>query len=500
LGNVGTVNRKIEAVTSHTIINNREPSNRYFLGTFSRVTKVVDSVGVPVTSSGVGGWQNGVIWTEPPINVILRPNCHVISVGKNTIEIVDWKTADLRQRFHVDSTGSLSFLNTSHGTTILSIVKKKNSCIYFMKESTTSPRLPGELLKVIKNNKNELCNDLENVAADKVRNDIEHLYLDTESSVENFMMNVDGSSSLQVLRPSVHIRGDSNVQQQPLIRDHQSSVRDQLQYRPEQHHQSSVRDQLQYRPEQHQSSVRDHRSEHNNSPIRDESQYRPEQHHSPIRDQSQYRSEQHQSQFRPEQHQSQFRPEQHQSQYRPEQLYAQHRPDQQQARPDQQFLRGRSGSSHDTFRHLPMEEGRRSSNDDHDTYRTNQTNDSRMQRPFVDPHLHGQNARFRPPFRPGFDVRYEGPRVNPMYRPRPGMNNNQHFRPPNDPRILVRGPPNLSSHHAAGVRPGDNRFTADTRFFSPRPPIRYDNDGRPYLPQGPRPGGPYYRDGRPEDQ
>jgi uncharacterized protein YueI len=144
------VNQKLAAITSQTIARGTDAHDRYFLGTFNRVTKVVDKMGIPISGPGVGGWQNGVIWTEPPNLLVLRPHQHVMSAGLNTVEIVDWKTADLRQRFHVDATASLEILNSSHGSTILSIVKKKKGCaIYYLKEHTPPPRPPGQLLKAI---------------------------------------------------------------------------------------------------------------------------------------------------------------------------------------------------------------------------------------------------------------------------------------------------------------------------------------------------------------
>eukprot|EP00842_Homolaphlyctis_polyrhiza_P001001 jgi/Hompol1/1901/HPOL_004992-RA len=92
-----TVNRKIVAVTgpSHLKSGTGPQSDRYFLATYDRITKVTDGSGQPQMGSGVGGWKDGVIWTEAPIDMVLRPLEHVISMGANTIEIVDWKSARL---------------------------------------------------------------------------------------------------------------------------------------------------------------------------------------------------------------------------------------------------------------------------------------------------------------------------------------------------------------------------------------------------------------------
>ena len=146
-----TINRKLSAASGPTL--NRAPAvnERYFLGTYHRLTKVVDIRASPMVGAGVGGWKDGVMWSEPPICQILRPLQHVISVGEHNIEIVDWKSAALRQRLTVDPSCSFRILCAHHGHTLLSVDKKKvGSVLYWMRESSTAPRQPGSILSAVK--------------------------------------------------------------------------------------------------------------------------------------------------------------------------------------------------------------------------------------------------------------------------------------------------------------------------------------------------------------
>ncbi|KAJ3344609.1 hypothetical protein HDU91_000164, partial [Kappamyces sp. JEL0680] len=94
-------------------------SERYFLGTYHRLTKVVDAKAHPMVGAGVGGWKDGVMWSEPPVLQILRPLQHVMSCGKNNIEIVEWKTASLKQRLSLDPGSSFKVLAQRHGYTLV---------------------------------------------------------------------------------------------------------------------------------------------------------------------------------------------------------------------------------------------------------------------------------------------------------------------------------------------------------------------------------------------
>jgi hypothetical protein len=144
-----TVNRKLAAISGPTL-KRAHTIERYFLGTYHRLTKVVDYNSNPMVGAGVGGWKDGVMWSEPPSCQILRPLQHVISVGNNNIEIVDWKSAALRQRMTVDGTASFRTLSSSHGHTLMAVDKKRvGSVLYWMRESSSPPREPGMVLSNI---------------------------------------------------------------------------------------------------------------------------------------------------------------------------------------------------------------------------------------------------------------------------------------------------------------------------------------------------------------
>lgn len=125
--------------------------DRYFLASFDRLTKVVDHRAHPMIGAGVGGWKDGVMWSEAPQNQILRPLQHVISIGKSSIEIVEWKSALLRQRMSLDDpTASFKVLADRHGYSLIGVEKKKKGVmIYWMRENSPPPRPPGELLKKV---------------------------------------------------------------------------------------------------------------------------------------------------------------------------------------------------------------------------------------------------------------------------------------------------------------------------------------------------------------
>lgn len=133
-----TVSRKLAAITGPGISSRQTSAvtDRFFLGTFDRMTKVVNVGGVPMMGSGVGGWRDGVKWTEQPNEIILRPLQHVMAVGPHVIEIVDWKSAELRQRLTIDPACSVRVLNSSPGRTIFAVDRKKKGTTFFlMKES-----------------------------------------------------------------------------------------------------------------------------------------------------------------------------------------------------------------------------------------------------------------------------------------------------------------------------------------------------------------------------
>jgi hypothetical protein len=87
-------NQKISMITGKSRKKSVDVvAETYFLGTYERLTKVVDRNPSPMIGDGVCGWKEGVLWTEAPLCQILRPLEHVINCGKNMIEIVEWKSA-----------------------------------------------------------------------------------------------------------------------------------------------------------------------------------------------------------------------------------------------------------------------------------------------------------------------------------------------------------------------------------------------------------------------
>lgn len=149
-----TTGRKLAALSGPALQGRPKNTDKYFLGTYDKLTKVVDMKGQPMIGAGVGGWKDGVLWSETPVTQILRPLQSVISVGKNTIEIVDWTTAALRQRLTVESSSSFRVLASTHGHTLLVVDrKKKGSMLYWMRESSAPPRPVGSVLaQVVKEN------------------------------------------------------------------------------------------------------------------------------------------------------------------------------------------------------------------------------------------------------------------------------------------------------------------------------------------------------------
>jgi serine/threonine protein kinase len=172
-----TTNRKLAAVAGPTLKRGPTMTDRYYLGTYHRLTIVVDEKGHPMIGAGVGGWKDGVMWSEAPVLQILRPLQHVISVGKNNIEIVDWKSAVLKQRLTIDENSSFRFLCLKHGSTLLVVDKKrKGSMLYWMREASPPPRQAGSILGNIMK-ENAPVNLLE-----QANEDLEQLHLDEKEA------------------------------------------------------------------------------------------------------------------------------------------------------------------------------------------------------------------------------------------------------------------------------------------------------------------------------
>lgn len=107
-------------------------ANRFFLGTYHRHTRLVDITGQVVTGAGAGGWKDGVMWYEPPNDLIQRPGDYVIGIGKHTIEIIDWKTARTLQSLSFDESVNLRTVMDKPGIILVVAEKKKLGSVLFL--------------------------------------------------------------------------------------------------------------------------------------------------------------------------------------------------------------------------------------------------------------------------------------------------------------------------------------------------------------------------------
>ncbi|KAJ3386057.1 hypothetical protein HDU84_001825 [Entophlyctis sp. JEL0112] len=140
-----TVNRKLVAVTGAGNIATAVV-DRYFLATYHRLTRVVDIWSQPMMGSGVGGWKDGVTWTEPPNQIVMRPVDQVIAVGRQCIEVADWRSAQLLQTLRVDASASIRVLNDYPGSFLTVIDQgRRGSVLYHMKEKQKDQEKTGEV-------------------------------------------------------------------------------------------------------------------------------------------------------------------------------------------------------------------------------------------------------------------------------------------------------------------------------------------------------------------
>jgi len=130
----GTINKKLVAVSSRGGgVSPEVEGERYFLSTFHRHTRVTDIDAQPMLGSGVGGWKDGVTWSEPPIELVLRPVDYVVGIGRSGIEVVDWKTAMPLQKLEVGIPGcSIRVLCSRAGGLVVCVDRKKTrrGCVY----------------------------------------------------------------------------------------------------------------------------------------------------------------------------------------------------------------------------------------------------------------------------------------------------------------------------------------------------------------------------------
>ncbi|KAJ3222534.1 hypothetical protein HK099_002207 [Clydaea vesicula] len=127
----GTINKKLLAVGGNTPKTNQVVGDRYFLATYDCHTRVTDIDAQPMIGSGVGGWKSGVTWQEPPIDLILRPIDFVIAIGKQSCQVVDWKSASLVQEFTLDKEGIAKLICDKRGGILCSVERKKRGTVVF---------------------------------------------------------------------------------------------------------------------------------------------------------------------------------------------------------------------------------------------------------------------------------------------------------------------------------------------------------------------------------
>ncbi|KAJ3214704.1 Serine/threonine-protein kinase 4 [Dinochytrium kinnereticum] len=131
-----SLSRKLTAVREPTTQGlTRKPQERFFLATFHRKTYVVDISGTPILGSGVGGWSNGVEWSEPPETMVLEPGKFVLGIGKGCLEVVDWKTGSVVQTLRGNEGDVVKVLGKGGGMVILTIQsKKRESMVCVLRE------------------------------------------------------------------------------------------------------------------------------------------------------------------------------------------------------------------------------------------------------------------------------------------------------------------------------------------------------------------------------
>ncbi|KAJ3357429.1 hypothetical protein HDU83_007360 [Entophlyctis luteolus] len=141
-----TVNRKLVAVTGAGNVATAVV-DRYFLATYHRLTRVVDIWSQPMMGSGVGGWKDGVTWLEPPNQIVMRPVEQVIAVGKQSIQVADWRSAQLLQTLRVDGSATIRILNDSPGSFLTVIDQgKRGAVLYHMKEKLRDQVKSNEIM------------------------------------------------------------------------------------------------------------------------------------------------------------------------------------------------------------------------------------------------------------------------------------------------------------------------------------------------------------------
>jgi len=97
-----------------------------------------------MTGTAVGGWSQGVKWKEYPQHLYLRPTQCVLAFGRHSVEVVDWKTANLIEKHEIGSSALLRVLSTSMtGKILVCLEEKKASQLYLIEEPSSWSGISG---------------------------------------------------------------------------------------------------------------------------------------------------------------------------------------------------------------------------------------------------------------------------------------------------------------------------------------------------------------------
>lgn len=150
----GTINKKLAAVSR--VGGELAGADRYFLSTFDRHTRVTDVDAQPMLGSGVGGWKDGVNWTEPPSELVLRPIDYVVSIGRGCIEVADWKSATFIQRVLIEQGAYIRVLCNRTGGLVVCVDRKKQGSVVFLLKEDVPIATPALSVQVMKDPKDYL--------------------------------------------------------------------------------------------------------------------------------------------------------------------------------------------------------------------------------------------------------------------------------------------------------------------------------------------------------
>ncbi|KAJ3104076.1 Serine/threonine-protein kinase 4 [Phlyctochytrium planicorne] len=108
---------------------------KFAMGTYHSVSYIIDMKGNVITGAGVGGWSNGVIWNEPPLELILRPPKYVLAVTEHFVQAADWRTANILQTFRVAGGARLRMVrdeSEEDAVTLILSESKEGNVLYML--------------------------------------------------------------------------------------------------------------------------------------------------------------------------------------------------------------------------------------------------------------------------------------------------------------------------------------------------------------------------------